>query len=107
MQCTPEVPTVMGKKFRTPPPMIFKGKPKENHRGWPTLFSHHSTWVASRNAFREFVDPWKKYSIIHFWVWGPRGASDHYKDFRNERFRRFAIGAMLLVSLWDVLSQKL
>ena len=38
---------------------------------------------------------------------GPRGASDHRKDFRNENFRRFAIGAMLLVSLRVGLSQKL
>ena len=38
---------------------------------------------------------------------GPRGASNHRKDFRNENFRRFAIGAMLRCSLRVVLGRKL
>ena len=35
------------------------------------------------------------------------GASDHKKDFKNENFRRFAIGAMPLVPLRVGLGEKL
>ena len=38
---------------------------------------------------------------------GTRGASDHWKDFRNEQLRWFTIGAMLLFSLRVGLSEKL
>ena len=49
----------------------------------------------------------KKIGTIQLLSDGPRGASDHKTDFKNENFRRFAIGAMLLVSLRVRLSQKL
>ena len=37
----------------------------------------------------------------------PGGASDHKKDFKNEKFRQFAIGAVYHFSFWDALSEKL
>ena len=49
----------------------------------------------------------KNLTKLYFCVWRPGGASDHKKDFKNGKFRRFAIGAMPLVSLRVRLSQKL
>ena len=37
----------------------------------------------------------------------PGGASDHKKDFENENFRQFAIGAVYHFSFWDGLDEKL
>ena len=37
----------------------------------------------------------------------PGGASDHKKDFKNEKFRQFAIGAVYHFSFWDGLCEKL
>ena len=44
---------------------------------------------------------------LYICLWGPRSASDHKKDFKNENFRRFAIGAMPLVPLRVGLGEKL
>ena len=48
----------------------------------------------------------KKFPNYTTFVW-PWGASDHKKDFKNENFRRFAIGAVYHFSFWDVLGEKL
>ena len=49
----------------------------------------------------------KKFDSLQLFSDMPKGASDNCNDFENENFRRFAIGAMLLVSLGVGLSQKL
>ena len=48
-----------------------------------------------------------KFYSLQLFSDGPRGASDHKKDFRNENFRRFAIGAVYHFSFWDALGEKL
>ena len=45
--------------------------------------------------------------ISNFVISLPGGASDHKKDFKNEKFRRFAIGAVYRFFSWDGLSEKL
>ena len=49
---------------------------------------------------------YKKKDSLQLFPDGPRGASDHKKVLKNENFRRFAIGTMLLVSLGVGLSGK-
>ena len=43
----------------------------------------------------------------NFLISRPGGVSDHKKDFRNGKFRRFAIGAVYHFSFWDGLDEKL
>ena len=45
--------------------------------------------------------------FANFVISRPRGASDHKKDFKNEKFRQFAIGAVYHFSFWDGLDEKL
>ena len=45
--------------------------------------------------------------VSNFVISRPGGASDHKKDFKNEKFRRFAIRAVYNFFSWDGLSEKL
>ena len=64
----------------------------------------------SEEASRMEGNPWaseKKIDSSQLFSGGPRGASDHKKDCRNEKFRRFAIGADFVPRTLFFLSQPL
>ena len=47
--------------------------------------------------------------MLYYTLFGlePRGASDHKKDFKNEKNSKFAIGVVYHFSFWDDLGEKL
>ena len=49
----------------------------------------------------------KKDYIMYFLIYGPRGASDHKNDCRNEKFRQFEIEAVYHFFLRDEFCEKL
>ena len=66
----------------------------------------HMDWILK--LLPEILKSVGKNSVqLYICLWGPRSASYHKKDFKNENFRRFAIAAVYHFSFSDALGEKL
>ena len=75
-----------------------------------TFFVNKNSWfvyspISGSEIYVLFFFTWE--NSANFLIWRPGGASDPKKDFRNGKFRQFAIRAAYHFSFWDALSEKL